>query len=98
MNMNYSGIENCCLKLEACLARIKDIHDDCETQIGKIKGGSYWAGPASEGFVERAQKTINMSRNMETSLQNIIAYIRHCSANYKKVDDNIMKSLGNFKF
>lgn len=98
MKMDYEGVERCCQELEACLARIKDIHDDCEAQAKKIKGGSYWAGPASEGFAEKIQKIINKCRNMEKALQNIISYIRICKVNYMKVDDSVKSALNKFKF
>lgn len=98
VKFNYTGVENCCTELEASLRRIKAIHDDCEAQIKKINSGSVWAGPASEGFVSRARQTIQTCRTMERSLMNLIAYIRNCQANYKKVDDSIIKMMNQFKF
>lgn len=98
MRINYSGVESCCVDLEGCLKRIKEIHDDCEAQIKKIKSGSVWMGPASEGFVARGQKTINTCRIMERSLQNMILYIRRCANNYKKVDDDAMNIINQYKF
>lgn len=98
MKMDYSGVENCCAELEACLRRIKSIHDDFEAQIKKIKGGSVWAGPGSEGFVEKCQKTMTICRNMETSLQNLIRYIRTCKQNYQRTDNSIEQMLNQFKF
>lgn len=98
MKMDYSGVEHCCTELEASLRRIKAIHDDCEEQIKKINSGSVWAGPASEGFVSRAKKTIQTCRTMERSLINLIAYIRSCQANYKKVDDSIIKMMNQVRF
>lgn len=98
MKLNYKGIENCCQQLEGCLSRIKAIDDDVESQISKIKGGSIWAGPASESFVKKANKTLHICKNMEQSLHSMINYIRLCSENYQQTDKEIERILSKFNF
>lgn len=98
MKMDYSSVESYCSELEASLRRIHAVHDDCEAQMRKIKGGSIWGGPASEGFVSRLEKTMTTCRIMEQSLLHIINYIRSCVARYKSVDDSIISMMKDSKF
>lgn len=93
MKFDYELVNEYIQKLEKALKTIQDKYKECENQIHLIKSSDSWVGPASNNYITKATKAIDMCKRNERALNNIINYIKKWYENYDELETEIKEAI-----